>query len=585
MHDERRGDIYNLGAGTVWTYPAGLGIPTTQVSPAYLGDKNLNSVFVAVKYEPNSNFKVINKFDWTGNHYTPTGAAAVGYFPGALGPYGAQYAAVLATQAPGVPLLDPTAVRPDAVNNSFTTPSYDKDWGDSLTATYRVSSDLSFKNILAYRASYLESADQIGGQGDLVITQATINAGVGFTQSDLGSHYAPYAIEQIERSHQWSDELQGNYNSKYLTLTAGVMYFHLTTQNGGLVGFPNDVALENIPGNSVANIPGSSPATAYNDATSVAGYVQAEGHITSQLDVVAGFRETNDAKSGSFIGYSTPVAFSYNKTLPAYSGGLNFKPTRDLMIYGKYSRAFVSGGAAGTVVFQPETARSWEAGFKSDWFDHRLRANLAVYTVSYDDLQAASAGINVGHPELGLVVVDQGNVRAKGFEFESTMVPVKGVTLGFAAGYTDVKFTYLNPGSGQGALGQPAALNNFFPTLQPKWTSTMSAEYDTPPVFGDSNMTFRLDASWRDKELTDPFLAFQQLPMYKSLLYSPATWLINGRVSLDHIKLPYGEGQIALWVKNLGNAKESVFPDIFGFLGVTEFQAARTFGLDVNFKM
>ena len=107
----------------------------------------------------------------------------------------------------------------------------------------------------------------------------------------------------------------------------------------------------------------------------------------------------------------------------------------------------------------------------------------------------------------------------------------------------------------------------------------------TPPVFGDSNMTFRLDASWRDKELTDPFLAFQQLPMYKSLLYSPATWLINGRVSLDHIKLPYGEGQIALWVKNLGNAKESVFPDIFGFLGVTEFQAARTFGLDVNFKM
>ncbi len=59
---------------------------------------------------------------------------------------------------------------------------------------------------------------------------------------------------------------------------------------------------------------------------------------------------------------------------------------------------------------------------------------------------------------------------------------------------------------------------------------------------------------------------------------------MNARVSLDHIKLPVGEGQIALWAKNLNNAKESVFPDIFGFVGVTEFQPARTFGVDINFK-
>ena len=218
-----------------------------------------------------------------------------------------------------------------------------------------------------------------------------------------------------------------------------------------------------------------------------------------------------------------------------------------------------------------------------------MRANLSVYSVLYRHIQAASAGINVGHPELGLVVVDQGNVRAKGFEFESTLMPIAGLTLGASLGYTDVKDTYDNPLSGQGASDstgtfQPATLNNFFPTLQPKWTTNLSAEYDTQPIFGDATMTFRVDASWRDKELTDPFLAYQQMPQYAALTYSPATWLVNTRVSLDHVKLPVGEVSIALWAKNLTDAKESVFPDIFGFLGVTEFQPARTFGVDVNFK-
>ena len=187
------------------------------------------------------------------------------------------------------------------------------------------------------------------------------------------------------------------------------------------------------------------------------------------------------------------------------------------------------------------------------------------------------------------MVVDQGNVRAKGFEFESTLMPIAGLTLGASLGYTDVKDTYDNPLSGQGASDstgtfQPATLNNFFPTLQPKWTTNLSAEYDTQPIFGDATMTFRVDASWRDKELTDPFLAYQQMPQYAALTYSPATWLVNTRVSLDHVKLPVGEVSIALWAKNLTDAKESVFPDIFGFLGVTEFQPARTFGVDVNFK-
>lgn len=589
LHDQRRGDVRNLGAGTVWTFPSSAGVPTTQVSPKWLGDKNVNSVFFATKFEPNDHFKIVNKFDWTGEHYTPPASAAIGYNPGTLGPAGAYYfGSVIATQTTP-PLLDPTATRPAAVNNSFTLPAYDRSWGDSLTATYRVSNQLSFKNIFAYRSAYLRESGDLGGFGDLMVTPATAAVpGLGFLAPTVGSPFVVYGIEQVQTSKQWSDEIQANYNSKALSLTAGLLYFHLTTTNGGRPGMPNDIALEPVYGNNIGTVVAPS-AEEFNSARSLAAYVQAEVHITSQVDLVAGLRETQDKKTGSFDGANTVLFTPYDRTLPSYTAGVNYKPSRDLLLYAKFSHANVSGGSAGDIVFEPEFANSFEAGIKSEWFDHRLRANLAAYTVGYVHIQAASAGINVQHPELGLVVVDQGNVRAKGFEFESTIVPMAGVTFGAALGYTDVKDTYQNPGSFQGATDStgafiPATLSNLFPTLQPKWTANLSGEYVTRPIVGDSTVSFRIDASWHDKELTDPFLVYQQMPQYAVLKYSPATWLVNARVSLDHVRLPMGEVQLALWAKNLTNANESVFPDIFGFIGTTEFQPARTFGVDANFK-
>lgn len=586
LHDQRRGEVLNLGAGTTWTFPTSAGVPTTQKSPEWLGGKNVNSVFAAIKYE-HGDLKIVNKFDWTGQSYTPTASAAVGYNPGTLGPAaGAYFGGIIALQNTP-PLLDPSAIRPDAVNNSFTLPSYDRDWGDTLTATFHVNDHLSIKNIFAFRESYLRESGDLGGFGDLVVTPA-ISAAFGFPAALIGSPFVTYGIEQVQTSKQWSDETQFNYNSQAVTLTAGLLYFHLTTTNGGRPGFPNNVALAPVPFGNIGLLNPTSN-EAFNSAQSLAAYAQAEVHVTSQLDLVAGVRETNDKKTGAFAGGTTVIFNPYNQTLPSFTAGLNYKPDRDVLLYGKFSHANVSGGTAGTVVFEPEFADSIEAGIKSEWFDHKLRANLSVYSVLYRHLQAASAGINVGHPELGLVVVDQGNVRAKGFEFETTLVPMAGLTLGASLGYTDVKDTYDNPLSGQGASDStgtfhPATLANFAPTLQPKWTSNLSAEYDTPPIFGEATMTFRVDASWRDKELTDPFLAYQQMPQYASLLYSPATWLVNARVSIDHVKVPVGEATIALWAKNLNNAKESVFPDIFGFVGVTEFQPARTFGVDVKFK-
>jgi iron complex outermembrane receptor protein len=582
VHDERRGDIRNLGAGTTFHYPETAGIPTTQISPEYLGDKDENIVFAAIKYEPNTDFRILEKFDWTGNHYTPNGVAAVGVYPAALGEAGGAFlSGILATQTTP-PVFDTSGQRPSTVNNSFSLPAYARNWGDSVTIDYRATDNLSFKNIVAYRESYVRASNQLDGLGGLTITPATA-AAFGYPTSYIGSPFLVLGIQQVTTSSQWSEEFQINYNSSFLTVTAGGLYFHLKTQSGGAPGLPNDVALTVLPGGLV----GGEQSTAYNKGTSIAGYVQAEGHITSKLDLVGGVRVTNDKKSGSLLAGPITTDFTYSKTEPSFSAGVNYKPSEDVLLYAKYSTAFVSGGAAGPIVFKPEKAKSWEIGAKSEWFDRRLRANIALFDVRYTDLQQAESGVNFGYPNIGLAIGDQGNEHAKGVEIETTAVPIRGVTLGIAGGYTDVKFTSITPFfSTSGAqLGVPLTLSNYLPTLTPKWTTNLSAEYDTPEVYMGGRLTFRVDASWRSKELTDSYTVFYALPQYDSIKYSPATWLVNTRIAFDKFKLPVGTGTIAFWTKNLTNAKEVVFPDIVGgFAAGTEYQTARTIGFDISFN-
>jgi iron complex outermembrane recepter protein len=97
-------------------------------------------------------------------------------------------------------------------------------------------------------------------------------------------------------------------------------------------------------------------------------------------------------------------------------------------------------------------------------------------------------------------------------------------------------------------------------------------------------MTFRLDAAWHSKERIIGYAVLRALPVYDSIDDAPATWNLNGRIALENVRLPYGQAQIALWVKNLTNDKSITFPDNFGFIGSTEWLAARTFGVDVSFR-
>ncbi|HKX78999.1 MAG TPA: TonB-dependent receptor [Novosphingobium sp.] len=582
-HSEREGEIKNLGAGVRWDRSGATKSKWARrlnVSPKTLGDDNVESVFAAVKLEPSDSFKTVYRFDWMENHFTPDGNSIVTFNPSGAG---AAFGAIL-TQAL---LENPSPIanehRPKAVNNSFTVPGYQTVMGHNLTSTLVLSDTVTLKNIAAYRKSFIFSGADIGGLGSLRVTPTvatmlpTIGIPLATAQTMIGAPIVGAGSQTESRARQWSDELQINYDSDFLTVTAGAIYYKVKTITGAPDGLGGSSILAILPG---FKLPSGRRQLSFNTGKSMAAYLQAEVHVTPQLDVIGGARITRDRKTGTtFVYVANPgrqdsYTFSYKDTRPSYMFGVNFKPNDDILLYGKYSTGFVSGGAVSGIEYPAETVKAWEAGIKADLFDRRLRANLALFKADYTDIQAVSGGqfITPPRPELGTLVLREGDLDTKGFEAELTFVPVRGLTLNAGAGYTDLKFT--NPNPLLRAPGAPV-------TARPKWTSNLSAQYVTDPLFGDATMMFRVDATYRSRIRT---LAQLNLPAsFNPIIYSEEMWQVNSRIAIRDIDFGGGKAELAVWGKNLNDADNPAFPIYFGYEGSSSYVRARTYGVDLTF--
>jgi outer membrane receptor protein involved in Fe transport len=163
--------------------------------------------------------------------------------------------------------------------------------------------------------------------------------------------------------------------------------------------------------------------------------------------------------------------------------------------------------------------------------DHRAFLSVALFNADYKNLQAASSGINVGRPDLGTLIITQGNSKARGFELEGSVRLLEGLTLGGSIGYTDITFGPVNPI----LLAEEGGVFN--PTLVPKWTSDIYAEYDTAPVYKDAFIVLRTNTAWRSKEPTLANPAYERLPGFGPVTQSDPAAIVNASVSLRDIPL------------------------------------------------
>jgi iron complex outermembrane recepter protein len=227
--------------------------------------------------------------------------------------------------------------------------------------------------------------------------------------------------------------------------------------------------------------------------------------------------------------------------------------------------------------FAPETVSSVAGGLKSEWFDHRLRVNLAVWDATYDNLQSAQSGLNAGQPLIGVVVVDNGTLKADGVELEVTAMPIDGLTLSGSVGYTTGKLEDPSPLVAQG--------NPYLWNADPAWVASASAEYATKPIFQEAYLDFRMDGNYTGsyRVIPNPLTPTQD-PVFAPYMFNPATWIVNGRVALRDIKVRGVTTEIALWAKNLLDNRNPLYALQFGEIEYNaSWQPARTFGIDVDF--
>jgi iron complex outermembrane receptor protein len=646
VRDYRRGEISNAAAGTVWdrsASPSPFGVST---SPKWLGTVDSNSYFAAAKLEPSDSFKMVYKYDRNDDHGTPEGTGFIGWdkSPPATsgGPLLGNVLTALYTSQPTYIAAD--GKRPDVVTNAWVTPRDQTVQGHSLTATWQAADHVVIKNIAAYREAEVFAPSSIDGVGTVTFTQqalvpfATLSA-AGFLAATVpgfanltpaqqgaaiaaavpgfagqlaplvGSRMAIVDSQASSIAKQWSDELQANYSSERLQATIGALWFHSKDEAGGPIGEQNTLTFPTfIPQTGV--IPVGNEGRYFNKATSLAAYAQLEYKITPQLEIVGGARITHDEKTSEFrynvrnaaTGVVSPrpliVPPKYTKTKPNFLIGLNWKPNQDTLVYAKYSTSFVSGGSTAGIVYDPETASSFEVGVKADLLDHRLRTNLALFHVDYNHFQspqstsspssvatilptltalygAATAAELVN--SLSTFVVDQGKIRAQGFELEVSAAPTRGLTLGGSLSYTDVSFPFINPNVLAGFGGHLDV------TARPKWTASLYGSYETQPLVGEATLQLRTDLLYRSriKLSTNPAVDIYADNSNAAVASVGGFALLNARLALRHLKIGTGEGELAVWGKNLTDRKDATFALFTPLATSANYVAPRTYGIDL----
>jgi iron complex outermembrane receptor protein len=149
---------------------------------------------------------------------------------------------------------------------------------------------------------------------------------------------------------------------------------------------------------------------------------------------------------GGACNQTQDARFSY----PAWTFGFDYQLTDGLFAYVKTSGASEAGGwnvrGDFAPAFSPEKVRDVEAGFKADLLDRRLRTNVAVFHTWQYDAQRVIAGFDRTFNSSTQYVINAGNERLYGLEWEATALPWRGleITANFAYLHSEyVKGTYI----------------------------------------------------------------------------------------------------------------------------------------------
>lgn len=350
--------------------------------------------------------------------------------------------------------------------------------GVSLILDWTVSDNLQFKSITAARQMDYK------------------------THLDLDATEFPlFGVFVDQDQEQFSQEFQFNYDTgDRWSLVAGLYYFKET-----------DVTESGIFGPAISFISNSE-----NDqeTTSYAVYGEAVYQLTDQLRLTAGLRYTKEEKDfervQEFYGagqtfppqlgtgfVATNVDESEDWSMATPKLGLDYRLSKEAMIYASISRGFKSGGfdgrsndAFGATPYDQETLWAYEAGLKSQFLAQRLQLNAAVFFNDYDDLQLSSFTA-ASDGTFQALFTNAGKAETYGLELELSALVTDQLSLDFNLGYLNAEYKeYVGP-NGADISDERELVNS------PEWSGRVALRYDLS-FTGGARLSIGTDLSYRD---------------------------------------------------------------------------------------
>ncbi len=530
----------------------------------YVNNQNTTGGRAKLLFTPTSQLKITLAADGTIDHSQAAQYVATTY--NATNPALSNLGAIA-----GGTLYSPTQLAPYQPNVSYAGryPVNDSHAG-GITARidYNFDPHLSLHSISALRAFDQAPVNYNNdGQNRLPYDTAQPRA------VDISDNYITY------KEHEFTQEFQLQGNWRVFDFTGGLYYlFENFSSNriGYVTGLPqSDTALPAAPFDQIGDT------RSFNYST----YLQGNLHLTDKLTLTAGgryiiehreftFAGVNDDLDGNAIdpalhpqvltggaipslGVSVaPTQVNFNnsgvlnaKTWHSFTpkAGISYQVTPTAFVFFDYAKGFDAGGfnnraltLATALPYNPETVNTYEGGFKTDWFNHRLRINATGFYNDYSDLQTA---VSAYSPISGTYVRTRGNApsaHTDGFELETSAQPTRNLSLTFNVTYLQTRYDdYSAP-----SYGTVPAYNYSGKQFagQPQWQYFAAATWSIPV---NRYGTIKLGASGNYQ--TSFFSATHNSPQYRIPVHACATAFVNFETE-DH------RWNFTLTARNLSNS-------------------------------
>jgi len=476
-------------------------------------------------------------------------------------------------------------------------PSLDETHGYTANLSYAPSATIELRSITAWRGVASNQYDNsFGAHRPPIVVAGCQGTACNFSRLSLADLY----------QKQFSQEFQAIGGVGRVDYAAGLYYFNERVSDDAAT--PNSMAFDPTLTNVIVLDPcrgsagfGSQPGCRFIDrashayAKSYAIFGQATYNMGA-FHLTVGGRNTWDRRNGDlYIVNNVATPFTYRQNTSRFDPLLvaAWEAAYGINLYAKYSTGYRSGGASSRSInyrsFGPETLKAYELGAKTEFFDRRVRLNVAGYVMdrarSQVDFISVSFDQTTGGSRNTTETINApGITKIRGLEADLTITPLPDLSLTGSYAYTYTRVPAVrNPFTGVN--------QNVYIVYTPRNAASGAINYSVP--LPGARLNLHLDGSYAQ--------ATQTFDQYRRK--NEASFIVNARIALADIAMAGGAGlTLSLWSRNLLNeahvyrvdpsnglgglpsagGTSSSINNVLGDLGY--FNAPRTFGAEAAIR-